>query len=226
MVGRVGGAAIIEPATPRPNRTRSTPLDDPNATLPTPTPAPPPWAAAAAPRAAAAHRKPPGLRDQLKATRMPPIALVLAHVELAKAEAGQIAGEVGRVAALGALAIALVIFAVFLRRHRHLAVARRVAARLDGLGRPPRLPAVRLGRDGGRARRARHRPEAARRRLCVAVVVAVVVGVVLGLGLLNQLYASIGDALGFAVDPGIRPLVVGMLLVGSSACSPASWRPS
>jgi len=34
------------------------------------------------------------------------MALVMAHVELAKAEAGQIAGEVGRVAALGALAIA------------------------------------------------------------------------------------------------------------------------
>jgi hypothetical protein len=41
-----------------------------------------------------------------------------------------------------------------------------------------------------------------------------VVGVVLGLGLLNQLYASVGDALGLAVDPGIRPLVVGMLLGG------------
>ena len=45
-------------------------------------------------------------------------------------------------------------------------------------------------------------------------MVAVVVGVVLGLGLLNQLYASVGDALGLAVDPGIRPLVVGMLLGG------------
>jgi hypothetical protein len=45
-------------------------------------------------------------------------------------------------------------------------------------------------------------------------VVAIVVGVILGLGLLNQLYASVGDALGIAVDPGIRPLLVGMLLVG------------
>jgi hypothetical protein len=48
------------------------------------------------------------------ATKDAALALVMAHVELAKAEAGQIAGEVGRVAALGALAIALVIFAVFL----------------------------------------------------------------------------------------------------------------
>ena len=100
----------------------------------------------------------------------------------------QIAGEVGRVAALGALAIALVIFAVFLARHRHVAVARGVAARLDGLGRPPRRPAV--------PRRSRWRPSSvavgiapATARRCLArarIVVGVVVGVVLALDLLNS----------------------------------------
>ena len=42
------------------------------------------------------------------------MALVVAHIDLAKAEAGAIAGEVGRVIALGALAFILVVFAVFL----------------------------------------------------------------------------------------------------------------
>jgi hypothetical protein len=148
------------------------------------------------------------------ATKDAAVALVLAHVELAKAEAGQIAGEVGRVAALGALAIVLVIFAVFLLvigaslwlgewllgsigwgvLHGFLLfIAVAMTAVLGALGIAPRRL---VG------------------AFAVGVVVAVVVGVVLGLGLLNQLYASIGDALGIAVDPGIRPLVVGMLFVG------------
>ena len=57
---------------------------------------------------------PPGLRAQLGATRDAAMALVVAHIDLAKAEAGAIAGEVGRVIALGALAFILVVFAVFL----------------------------------------------------------------------------------------------------------------
>jgi hypothetical protein len=142
------------------------------------------------------------------------MALAMAHVDLAKAEAGAIAGEVGRVAALGALAIALVIFAVFLLvigaslwlgewllgsmgwgvLHGFLLfISVALAAVLAALGIAGR-------RIGG--------------ALLVSILVGVVVGVVLGLGLLNQLYASIGDALGIAVDPGIRPLVVGMLFVG------------
>ena len=42
------------------------------------------------------------------------MALVVAHIDLAKAEAGAIAGQVGRVFALGALAFILVVFAIFL----------------------------------------------------------------------------------------------------------------
>ena len=42
------------------------------------------------------------------------MALVVAHIDLAKAEAAAIAGQVGRVIALGALAFILVVFAVFL----------------------------------------------------------------------------------------------------------------
>src|SRR6478735_4123626 len=206
MVGRVGGAAIIEshPAPePDPEHSPGRSERDPRTN-----------AAALSAAAAGPRTKPPGLTEQLKATRDAAMALVMAHVELAKAEAGQIAGEVGRVAALGALAIALVIFAVFLVvigtslwlgewllgsmgwgvLHGFLLfVSVAMAAGLGGLGIAPR-------RLGG--------------AFLVSVVVAVVVGVVLGLGLLNQLYTSVGDALGLAVDPGIRPLVVGMLLGG------------
>jgi hypothetical protein len=135
-------------------------------------------------------------------------------VDLAKAEAGSIAGEVGRVAALGVLAFLLIVFAVFLfviglslgigewvlgsmgwgiLHGVLLFVSLAMAAVLVGLGIAPRRV---VG------------------AFAVAVVVAIVVGVLLGLSLPNQLYASIGDALGVAVDPGIRPLVVGMLLGG------------
>ena len=50
--------------------------------------------------------------------------------------------------------------------------------------------------------------------LIVSIVVAVVVGLLLGLNVPNQIYAAIGEALDLAVDPGIMPLVVGMLLIG------------
>jgi hypothetical protein len=142
------------------------------------------------------------------------MALVLAHVELAKAEATAIAGEVGRVAALGALAIALVIFAVFLAVIGlslgigewllgsmgwgvvlgvlfFLSIA--MAAVLSAIGVSP-------GRIG--------------RTLLVAIVVGLIVGIGLGLDVPNRIYAAIGDAVALQVDPGIRPLVVGMLLLG------------
>ena len=211
MAGTSGRRCYHRRPTPRPNRTRSTPLDDPNAT-PEPDAAARPRPPPRGPR----HEAAAGLRDQLGATRDAAMALVMAHVELAKAEAGAIAGEVGRVAALGALAIALVIFAVFLLvigislwlgewllgsmgwgvLHGFLLfVSVAMAAVLGALG----IAARRLG--GALARVAIVVARRGRRASS-------------GLDLPNQLYASIGDALGLAVDPGIRPLVVGMLLGG------------
>ena len=109
--GRARCAAIIA-ADPRiRSRSRSTPLDDQIPTDPPPRtpPPPPPPPSSRGPRV-----PPPGLRAQLGATRDAAMALVVAHIDLAKAEAGAIAGEVGRVIALGALAFILVVFAVFL----------------------------------------------------------------------------------------------------------------
>ncbi len=142
------------------------------------------------------------------------MALVIAHIDLAKAEAGAIAGEVGRVAALGALAIALVIFAVFLLviglslgigewvlgsmgwgvvNGVELFLAVAMAAVLLAVGIAP-----------GRIVRA----------LVGGIVVGLVIGVALALNLPNQAYAAIGDATALPVDPGIRPLVVGLLIGG------------
>lgn len=160
------------------------------------------------------RRPPPGLRAQIGATRDAAVALVIAHVELAKTELASIVSEVGKVAALGAVAIGLVLAAAMLGiigtslflgewllgsmgwgvLHGILAFLDiAVAAVLLALG-------VSIGRIG--------------RALLVAIVVGVVLGVFLALGLPNQLYVALGDATALTVDPGIRPLVVGMLLGG------------
>lgn len=52
---------------------------------------------------------PPGLRDQAGSTFRAAKRLLTAHVNLAKAEAGEIAGEVGRMVALIALALGLLL---------------------------------------------------------------------------------------------------------------------
>ena len=79
------------------------PLDDP-------TTAPPPQR----PSNGGARKPAPSLRAQIGATREAAIALVRAHVDLARTEIGEIAGEVGRMVALAALAIAVVLFAALL----------------------------------------------------------------------------------------------------------------
>lgn len=139
-------------------------------------------------------------------------ALLWAHVDLAKAESAQIAGEAGKVAGLVALAIVLVIFAVFLfviglslgigewvlgsmgwgvLHGVELFISVALAAILIALGISGR-------RIGG--------------ALVVAVIIGVVVGVVLGLDLPNRAYTAIGESANVAVDPEYRPLVVGTLL--------------
>ena len=142
------------------------------------------------------------------------MALAVAHIDLAKAEATAIGSEVGRVAALGALAFLLVIFAVFLLV---IGVSLGIGEWLLGsmgwgvidgvLAFLSIAMACVLAAVGISVRRIGS-------ALLVSVLAGIVVGVVLGLDLPNRLYAAIGDALAIAVDPGIRPLVVGMLLGG------------
>ena len=154
------------------------------------------------------------MRDQIGATREAAKALVLAHIELGKAEASSIAREVGRVAAYGAIAFALVLFALILLVvgawlsidewllgsmgwgvvHGFLAsLSLALALVLMAFG----VSARRVGRS-----------------LLVALVVGVLIAVALGLDLPNRLYTEIGESAALGVDPGIRPLVVGLLVGG------------
>jgi hypothetical protein len=146
------------------------------------------------------------------ATRDAAIGLVQAHVDLAKAELSSIRNEIGRIAALAAVAIVVVILAgllavigtaLFLGEwllgsmgwgvlHGILAFsAIAIAAGLMAAG----VSAGRIGRS-----------------FIVAVLAAVVIGVALGLGWLNQVYGAAGEAARLNVEAGVRPLVAGVLL--------------
>ena len=153
-----------------------------------------------------------GLRAQLGATRDAALALVRAHIDLARTEIGEIAGEVGRIVGLAALALAVVLLAglllliggaLFLSEWLlgsmgwgvlHgvlLAAGIAVAAGAMAVG----MPARRVGQ-----------------WFLVAVVVALAVGGALGLDLPNQVYKGVGESAGLAVEAGVRPLVTGLLL--------------
>lgn len=239
--GEAGRAAIIDPTSPSTAQPRSTALDDPQ-TPPPPTGGPEPASAAPGPgsgapetgsadttgtasgdgakasagtgRSSGPRRPPPGIMAQFAATREAAIRLVMAHVELAKAEASAIGGQVARLAGLIGIAIALVIMAAFLLvvgttlflgewlfgsmgwgvLHGILAFASvAVTCILAAVGVPARSLAASFA--GG-------------------VLVAIVVGVALGLDLPNRAYTAIGDATALGIDPGVRPLVVGLIVVG------------
>jgi hypothetical protein len=154
---------------------------------------------------------PPGLRDQVAAVIAAARRLLTAHLELAKAELGQIMGEVGRAAALGGLAFAMVFLAglllpiglllflgewifgsigwgVLLGSLLLIDVA--VVAGLVAAG----LPGNRLGR-----------------AFLLALLLGVAVGIVLGLDLTNRGWTTVGDSLMPGVDVGFRPLAIAVL---------------
>jgi hypothetical protein len=140
--------------------------------------------------------------------------LAQAHIDLAKAELAAIKGEIARVLALAGIAIAVVLFAgilvvvgtsLFLGEwllgsigwgvlHGTLLFAGvAVACVIAALG----VSGSRIGRSfiGG-------------------VIVGVLVGVGLALALPNQAYRSIGESTLPGVEAGIRPLVIGVIVVG------------
>ena len=189
-------AAIIPKPTPqrgpRPEPERRTILDDPNATRPNSHGGPP-----------------PGLFAQIKATIDAGKRLATAHVDLAKAEAASIAGEVARLAALIGIAIVVLIFAGLLMTigsalflgewllgsmgwgilHGLLfALAVATACVIAALG----TPARRIGM-----------------AFASGVAAAILFGLVFGLDLPNRVYAAIGDQAATGIEPGVRPLVVG-----------------
>jgi hypothetical protein len=133
-------------------------------------------------------------------------------VALARAEAGAIAGQIGQVAALALAAFILVVFTIFLFViGLSLGIGEWVFGSMGWgilhgceLFLSLALVAV-LVALGMRARRIVG-------AFLVAVVIGVVAAIVFGTNAFNQLYTAIGDATAVAVDPGYRPLVVGVLL--------------
>jgi hypothetical protein len=140
--------------------------------------------------------------------------LAQAHIDLARAELDAIKGEIARVAALAGIAIAVVLFAVTLAvigtslflgewllgsigwgvlHGILLFIAIALACTLAAIG-------VSGGRIG--------------RSFILGLVVAVVVGVGLALALPNQAYRALGESALPNVEPGIRPLVVGIIVIG------------
>jgi hypothetical protein len=140
--------------------------------------------------------------------------LVMAHVDLARTEMAEIGGKIAQVAGLIGAAVVLVIAALSLLilgtalflgewilgslgwgvLHGVLAfVAIAMTCVLVALG-------ISARRIVG--------------AFAVSVLVGIAVGVVLGLHLPNQAYTAIGDATLVGIEPGVRPLVVGMIVVG------------
>jgi hypothetical protein len=154
----------------------------------------------------------PGLREQLIATKEALLAFVHAHVELAKAEAGEIAGEVKRAAALGGIAAAcLLLLAFFLPTGLFLflgdwvfgSVGWGVLHASELLVDVAILAVLLAIRANGLAR-----------ALGVAALVGAVFGIVLGADLANGLWSRIGDATGVGGGDS-RPLVTGILVLGA-----------
>jgi hypothetical protein len=146
------------------------------------------------------------------ATRDAAIALVQAHVDLAKAEASAIAGQVGRIAALAAIAIASLIMASLLATIGTALFLGEWLLGSIGWGVLEGILAFvtiaiagvlgAVGVSGGRIGRS----------FVVALVVAIVIGVALALQLPNQAYAALGESARLNLEPGARPLVVGVLV--------------
>lgn len=171
-------------------------------------------AAAPPPGGAAPSGDPPGIRAQLGATIEAAKRLLRAHVDLAKTEIGEIVGEVKRMVALGALAIAALVMVgllltlgllLFLGEWLFgsigwgvllgtiLLVDVALMALLLALD-------VRAGRIGT--------------SLLIAVVVGIAVGIVMGLDLTHRGWTSLGDQVAAAYDPSTRAV---LLAAGAAA---------
>jgi hypothetical protein len=155
--------------------------------------------------------RPPGIREQLGATIEAGKRLVWAHIDLAKAEAGEILDEVKRMVALAAVALVLLFvtglllaigLALFLGEWLFGSIGWGVVlgtflfldlaaiALLLALG----VRGARLGSSLG-----------------IAAVIGIAVGVVLGFDLAHRGWTSLGDSTAPTLDPSTRPLLVAVV---------------
>ena len=206
---------IGEPEPPLPNRSSS--LDASRTPAELRSPADPPigtppheggsTSAAASDRPSDPGADAPGLREQLFATRDAAKGLVSAHIDLAKAEIGDVVDEVKRIAVLAGIAFAVMLLAGLLLP---IGLSLFVGETLFGsigwgllhgslllvdIGLMCVLLVVANARGVGAA-------------FLVAVVIGVIVGVVLGLDLTNRGWTALGDQVAGNVAAENRPLVV------------------
>jgi hypothetical protein len=149
----------------------------------------------------------PGLKEQLFATRDAARGLVSAHIDLAKAEIGDVLDEVKRIAVLAGIAIGLLLLGGLLLP---IGLALFVGEALFGsigwgvlhgtlllvdIGLMCVLLVVASARGVGGA-------------FLLAIVVGVIVGVVLGLDLTNRGWTLLGDQIAGQFAASDRPLVV------------------
>ena len=155
---------------------------------------------------------PKGLRDQLKATVEAAIQVVRAHVALARAELGEIAQEGMRVGILAGIALGLLLFAglllpvgltLFLGEWLFGSIGWGVLLGTElAIGGALVLVFAALYVPGRRIGS----------QLLVALVAGLIVAVLLGLDLPHQAFSSIGSSAFASVDPGPRPLIVGLFV--------------
>jgi hypothetical protein len=155
---------------------------------------------------------PPGVRAQFGSTRDAAKRLAMAHVDLAKAEASAIGGQIARTAALIGVAIGLLIMvAILLFVGSSLFLGEWLLGSIGwgvlhgvlafvAIALACCLAAV--GISGQRIARA----------FATAVIVGLIVGLLLAFQLPNRLYTWIGDQSGLAIEPAVRPLVVGLIV--------------
>jgi hypothetical protein len=148
------------------------------------------------------------------ATRDAALRLAVAHIDLAKAEASQIGGEVAKLTALTIAAIVLVLIAamllvlgtsLFLGEWLLGSMGWGIVHGLEAcLAVAMALVLLGLGIAAGRIARS----------LAVGVLVGLIVFVVLYLNWPNQFYAAVREASGVQVDPASAPLIAGAVLIG------------
>lgn len=157
---------------------------------------------------------PPGLRAQVGATFGAVKRLIRAHVDLAKAEAGDIVGEVKRMAALAGVAIGVLVLAGFLLVIGGLLFLGDWLFGSIGWGVllgtvllvDVAIVALLLALEVRGARVATS--------FLLAAVVGAIVGVVLALNLTNRGWTALGESVAAAYDPSTRTV---LLALGVSA---------
>ena len=202
MQARCGGRPL-DADRPDPDPVRPSPEPEPDTE-----PAPEPTTGAAAGIPEGEVR---GLFAQLRATRDAAMAMVRAHIDLAKAEMREIGGEIGRAVglvagALGCLTFLLLLLFVggilFLGEWVFGSIGWGLLLGSEALlviALSMLLAAVRAG--------------GAKRAAITAGVTGLILIVVLGFSLTNLLWTAVGTALLPGIESGVRPLATGTLIV-------------